>query len=128
MPNSTNFYKEILLHVIPVRIIVAWSIASADASKNLLINTSLFYIDIICLVQENIFLNDRGPLREKCPNTEFFLVRFFSYSRGVARILKKYLEISWKPLKMMASQLMTSYRKTNITKKQLQNPHGNHCS
>ena len=36
---------------------------------------------------------------------------------GVARILKKYLEISRKFLTLMRSQLMTSYRETNIAKK-----------
>ena len=42
---------------------------------------------------------------------------FRNEERGVARILKKYLKISRKFLKLMKSQLMTSYRETNITKK-----------
>ena len=36
--------------------------------------------------------------------------------RGIARIEKQYLKISWKCFKLMTSQLMTSYRKTNISK------------
>ena len=37
--------------------------------------------------------------------------------RGLARIYKKYLRILRKFLTFMTSQLMTSYRETNITKK-----------
>ena len=58
MLNSIEFYKEIFLDVVPVRIIVSWSnvnIKSAEKSKQLyfiffIILGALIYLDFIILI------------------------------------------------------------------------------
>ena len=52
MLNSIDFYKSILLHVIPVRIIVPWKILQIypDTNQSILYHTAVF----LCTVNDRL--------------------------------------------------------------------------
>ena len=88
--NRSQFFEKPLLTVwgIPFFKKPRKTILSKEWKKTIMQRTSLAWIHIFYTI--SFFLS--GTLREKCPNSEFFLVRIFPYSDWI-RGDTKYLSV-----------------------------------